>query len=66
VVLTETLFTLNENVAGSVSTTSEAVSVTFRNRLVSACPATYRLAAKGVAVVSAPVRHLPVAVQASQ
>ena len=38
--LTDELFTLNENVAGLVSTTSVAVSVICKNRLVSAWPAT--------------------------
>jgi hypothetical protein len=38
--LTDVLFTLNENVAGLVSTTSVAVSVIFKIRLVSAWPTT--------------------------
>ncbi len=42
-----------------VCTTSDAVSVTRSRRPVSACPARYRRAANGVAVVAAAVRQWP-------
>ncbi len=49
---------VKENVAGSVSTTSLAVSVSRSFRPVSACPTMYRAAANGVAVESAALTHL--------
>ena len=58
-VVTEARTTLNEKVAGSVSTTSVAVSVNFRRIPTSAWPTMYRLAANGVAVVSAAVTQCP-------
>ena len=42
-----------------VCTTSAAVSVTRSRRPVSACPARYRRAANGAAVVPAAVRQWP-------
>ncbi len=59
--------TLNVNVAGWVSTTSAAVSVTRSRRPVSGCPGRYCRAANGVAVESDAVRQcVPLARQVCQ
>ncbi len=51
--VTDRRITVKENVAGLVSTTAVAVSVTRRRLPTSACPTRYAAAANGVAVVSA-------------
>ena len=57
VTVADALTWVKENVAGSVSTVSLAVSTSRSCRPVSACPAMYRCAANGVAVVSAALTH---------
>ena len=65
--LTERRMTLKVNVAGWVSTTSAAVSVTRSRRPVSGCPGRYCRAANGVAVESDAVTQcVPLARQVCQ